>query len=126
MNKRDQRLELEALQRQAETPYAPHEGADGWVDLRQRCECGCNVGRVRLVIGQLTVRCGDCDRFHFNAPRALLGLPETPLKAVRIASRYNGVCKVCGAEHEIGHWVWWVPKTKGVMCAKCNESGGAK
>ncbi len=114
----DRKAERAALTKQVETPYCPHE-SDGYVDLRERCECGVNVGRVKLVGGQLTVRCEGCDKFAFNAPRALLGLPQEQPKAKKIASRFAGRCKVCGEEHEIGHWVWWVPKTTGVMCRKC-------
>lgn len=123
----DRKAERDALARQVETPLAPHEPeTDGFVDLRQRCECGVNVGRVRLVGNQLTVRCADCDRFHFNAPRALLGLPNAAPKAVKLASRYAGRCRLCQEEHEIGHWVYWTKGVKGVECAKCHEAGGGE
>ncbi len=101
-------------------------GIDGFVALRSRCGCGCNVGRVGLVGGQLTVRCADCNKFAFNAPQASLGLPLAAPKPVRLASRYAGRCRDCGAEHEQGNWVFWIPKTQGVMCPKCNDAGGGQ
>jgi hypothetical protein len=94
---------------------------DGWHALRVPCQdCGCTVGRLRLVGGQYTVRCADCDRFAFNAPRAELGLPSEAPKAVVITSKYPGSCKVCGERHVSGERVAWVPKTKGVSCLKCH------
>jgi hypothetical protein len=93
---------------------------DGWHNLRAPCpDCACTVGRLRLVGGQLTVRCCLCDRFAFNAPKAELGLPNEPARAVMITAKWSGACKTCGERHAAGERVWWVPKTKGVECSKC-------
>lgn len=97
---------------------------DGWHKLRAPCpDCGCDVGRVRLVSNQLTVRCADCDRFAFNAPRAELGLPTEKPKTVVITSKYAGNCKACGVVHAVGAKVAWVPKDRGVTCLECHGGG---
>jgi len=98
---------------------------DGWFTLRQPCQdCACVVGRLRLVGGQHTVRCANCDRFAFNAPKAELGLPNEAPKPVVITSKFPGSCKECGERHVSGERVSWIPKTKGVTCLKC--AGGVK
>jgi len=96
---------------------------DGWHKLRAPCKCGVDVGRVRETNGQLVVRCASCDAFCYNVPRAELGLPSEPPKAVVITSKYPGACKVCGERHVSGERVSWVPKTKGVSCLKCHGGG---
>lgn len=120
VDQRDKKAEQEALRAQVEPPYAPHEGADGWLDLRERCKCGCNVGRVELKNGKYVVNCADCASHAFGAPKSALGILKDPPKTVRIAARFNGRCKTCSGEHEIGHWVFYAPGEKGVVCMKCN------
>lgn len=123
MSKRDQETERAALAKQAETPLCPHE-TDGFVNLRAKCSCGSTVGRVELRGGQYVVNCADCSAYAFCAPKALLGIPNEAPKPVRIASRYDGKCKRCRGEFEMGNWVFFTPGEKGVVCSSCNNGGG--
>lgn len=121
------KAEAEALRKAVETPRAPHEPdleqTDGYMDLRRVCDCGGKVGRIKLVSNQLTVRCEDCDAFHFNCPRAALGLPPPPPVTKEIKSQFAGACRVCGTRHPVGGTVVWTKGVKGVLCLGCKAVG---
>jgi len=60
------------------TPGRPHR-------LRKPCKrCGSENGRLNPVNGQDTVRCADCGRFQYNAPKT-----ETERAPRRVSSRPN-------------------------------------
>lgn len=99
---------------------------DGFMKLRQTCVCGCTTGRVTRIANNDVVRCADCDKFAFNAGRSERGLPAEPRRPIAIKSKFSGFCKACGARHEPGDEVWWVPKTKGVWCVRCHASGAVR
>lgn len=121
------KAESEALRKQVETPVAPHEPdleqTDGYVDLRRTCDCGGKVGRIKLVGNQLTVRCEDCDAFHFNCPRAALGLPSAPKPLIEVSAKWAGRCRVCSTPHAVGQTVLWTKDVKGVLCLGCKAVG---
>jgi hypothetical protein len=49
--------------------------------MREPCpRCGCGDGTVAMVNGQDTVRCAECERFCYNAPRTETGRPRRSLR----------------------------------------------
>jgi hypothetical protein len=86
--------------------------------MREPCrDCGCAAGVRRMNGQQDTVRCRDCGRFCYNAPRTETGMkPRTvrttheaikPAQRARIILRANGACEACHkvAPLHVGHWV---------------------
>lgn len=73
--------------------------------MRKPCsECGCAFGVIRTVGFQDTVRCHQCGKFQYNAPRQETGKPQMHVptrEAVKLATRTivllraNGACEVC-------------------------------
>lgn len=98
---------------------------DGFMKLRQTCVCGCSTGRITRVANNDVVRCADCDKYAFNAGRAERGLPNETPKPVIIKSKFSGVCNTCGAPHQPGQEVAWIPKRRGVWCLRCHAKGAA-
>ena len=98
---------------------------DGFIKLRKACPCGCPTGRVRRTGGQDVVRCADCDKYLYNAPREELGLPKEPRKPMLLDSKFAGQCRDCGKPHTVGDQISWTPGTKGVQCVRCSVGKGA-
>lgn len=86
--------------------------------LRIACQhCGGTGGMVSVVNGQNVVRCGDCSRFQYNAPKTETGeKPRTiesahagikPSVRMRILERATGRCEICGSDKNlhVGHLV---------------------
>ena len=88
--------------------------------MREPCRgCGHEFGRVVEVGAQDTVRCLDCGRHCYNAPRTETGKKVRtvqttheaikPKHRVRILERANGRCELCGKgpdrgiEIHVGH-----------------------
>ncbi len=44
-------------------------------------------------------------------------------KTVRLASKFAGTCRTCGARHDRGEPVWW---TRGVRCVECDGCGSTE
>jgi 5-methylcytosine-specific restriction endonuclease McrA len=86
--------------------------------MRASCpRCGCDDGLLATVGGQDTVRCAECNRFHYNAPRSETGRETRSLRTrpdirpsqrARILMRDNGTCILChrcGVDLEAGHMI---------------------
>lgn len=86
--------------------------------MRHPCRgCGWDLGVVREVNGQDTVRCAACSRFAYNAPRVETGRAVRtvstvhaairPRQRMRILTRAGGKCEVCGSRESlhVGHIV---------------------
>lgn len=82
--------------------------------LRRPCECKCELGYIKEVNGQDTVRCVKCGTFQYNAPRTETGREVRsvrtreaikPGQRSRILDRANRRCEVCGATGRlhVGH-----------------------
>ena len=87
-------------------------------DMRQPCpDCGCRDGLIATVNGQDTMRCADCRRYCYNAPRtetgrgvrSLLTRPTIkPSQRARILVGDNATCVLChrwGVPLDVGHLV---------------------
>jgi hypothetical protein len=88
--------------------------------LRKVCYCGCPEGYITETGAQDVVRCLDCDKYLYNAPRSETGKDvrsvETtragikPRKRSRIIERATGRCELCGrrpdsGELHVGHLI---------------------
>lgn len=83
--------------------------------MRKPCpDCECEFGVVREVGFQDTVRCRDCGKFQYNAPRLETGKPQRHIKtreniklAIRslVMVRAGGACELCHcvAPLTVGH-----------------------
>jgi 5-methylcytosine-specific restriction endonuclease McrA len=88
--------------------------------MREPCpDCGHEFGYIREASTQDTVRCLECDRWCYNAPRTETGKKVRtgqttheaikPKHRVRILERANGRCELCGKgpdrgiEIHVGH-----------------------
>lgn len=119
--------------------------------LRSPCTyCGGSDGRIITVNGQDTVRCADCDRYQYNAPKTETGRKPRTVQTVhdgitaklraRVLLRENGQCAICGSRHNlhVGHMLSVADGlTEGLteavlnsmdnlaaMCAACNLGMG--
>ena len=88
--------------------------------MREACrQCGCNDGYLERKGGQAVVRCRDCDRYCYSAPKHELGEAPEPVRSdgvsssVRylVAERAHFRCELCGRTEndgvtlEIGHLI---------------------
>lgn len=86
--------------------------------MRSRCpRCACLDGIVTTKNGQDTVRCAECDRFCYNAPRSETGRETRSLRTrptirpsqrTRILMRDNGACVLCHRSDvplDVGHLI---------------------
>jgi 5-methylcytosine-specific restriction endonuclease McrA len=86
--------------------------------MRAPCpDCGCTDGTIATVNGQDTVRCAECRRFCYNAPRTETGRPRRSLRSrpeikpsqrARIFELDNWTCVVCkrgDVPLHIGHFI---------------------
>lgn len=86
--------------------------------MRAPCpDCGNELGAVREVNGQDTVRCIGCGRHCYNAPRTETGRAARsvstvhngikPKQRIRILGRASARCEVCGGRDNlhVGHIV---------------------
>jgi hypothetical protein len=84
--------------------------------LRVPCRhCSGTSGLISQVNGQAVVRCSDCRRFQYNAPKTETGAkPRTvagthngikPSTRIRIIERATGRCELCGSRENlhVGH-----------------------
>lgn len=88
--------------------------------MREPCRgCGCEFGTVTETGAQDVVRCLDCKRWCYNAPRTETGKAVRtvqtthalikPKQRIRILERANGRCELCGKgpdrgiEIHVGH-----------------------
>jgi hypothetical protein len=84
--------------------------------MRAACpDCGSTDGTITTVSGQDTVRCAQCNRYCYNAPRTETGAPRrslrsrpqiSPSQRQRILVRDNRTCFVCCRREgrmQIGH-----------------------
>ena len=89
---------------------------NGVFTLRAPCaHCGNLEGLITEVSGQAVVRCSECSRFQYNAPKTETGVkPRTvagthdgisPSKRSRILERATGRCELCGSSQNlhVGH-----------------------
>ncbi len=83
------------------------------IPLREPCpKCGAETGYITETGAQDVVRCTECDKFAFNAPRTETGKKVRTVQTVhaaikpklrsRILERANGRCEVCGKGPESG------------------------
>ena len=121
--------------------------------MRSRCpRCGCIDGIITTKNGQDTVRCAECDRFCYNAPRSETGRDPRSLRSrpqirpsqrVRIFEYDNWTCVVCRAQDvplQIGHFVsvddqeasgmsdaeLYDDENLVTVCAECNAGQGPR
>jgi hypothetical protein len=86
--------------------------------MREPCRhCGCTSGTVASVNGQDTVRCADCGRYSYNAPRTETGRPRqslrtrpdiSPSQRKRIFERDNSICLRRNRSDRplvVAHWI---------------------
>lgn len=86
--------------------------------MRNPCRnCGCTNGILACVGGQDTVRCADCGRHAYNAPRTETGRPRrslrtrpniSPSQRARILERDNSICLRCNRSDRplvVAHWI---------------------
>lgn len=126
--------------------------SEGHYRLRAACRCGSTDGVITTVNGQDTVRCAQCARFCYNAPRSETGRPRrthrsraeiSPSQRHRIFARDKRTCFVDGwreGEMHIGHIISvFDGRLQGmtdaelfhddnlvVLCAQCNSGQGRK
>jgi hypothetical protein len=94
------------------------DGSRRLIEMREPCKaCACRRGVVLERNGQDTVRCLECDRFAYNAPRVETGRAVRSVSTVhaaikpkqrsRILERAGGKCEQCGARERlhVGHIV---------------------
>jgi hypothetical protein len=90
----------------------------GVMQMRMPCAaCGCEEGYITPTNGQNCVRCSDCDRWQYNAPKVETGEARRsiqtthaaikPSQRIRIIERAHGRCELCGARSflHVGHIV---------------------
>jgi len=81
--------------------------------MRAPClKCSCETGYIKEAGTQDVVRCTECDKFAYNAPRTETGKAVRNTQTVhaaikpklrsRILERANGRCEVCGKGPESG------------------------
>lgn len=88
------------------------------IRMRAPCpKCGGLNGSITEKGGQDTVRCGDCDRYCYNAPRRETGREPRSLRTrptirpsqrARILLRDNGTCILCHRSDvplDVGHLI---------------------
>lgn len=118
--------------------------------MRAPCSaCGGTTGTVKETGAQDVVRCAQCDRFQYNAPRAETGKPVRSVRSSRdvdispglraeiLFERAGGCCEIChnmGAELHVGHLLSVDrgraqgmseaalnhPENLAAMCSNCN------
>jgi len=83
--------------------------------LRAPCRCGCEIGTITESGLQDVVRCVNCGKFQYNAPRSETGKPRrnvtkrekiSATKRARILMRSGGACELCHNSHApltVGH-----------------------
>lgn len=75
--------------------------------LREPCKyCGATYGTITPTNGQDVVRCADCGKGLYNAPRTETGKAQRsattvhngikPKQRMRIFQRASGLCEICG------------------------------
>src|SRR3990167_2871092 len=80
---------------------------EGHILMREPCKaCGCHDGRIDPKNGQNVVRCRECGRHCYNAPKVETGeVPRSattvhngikPKQRARILERATGRCELCG------------------------------
>jgi 5-methylcytosine-specific restriction endonuclease McrA len=87
-------------------------------DMREPCRfCGTLDGYIKTVNGQDTVRCLECDRYVYTAPRTETGREVRSLRTrscvrpkqrARILVRDNATCVLChrsNVDLDIGHLI---------------------
>ena len=94
--------------------------------MRNPCGCGCKTGVLRTVGFQDTVKCRDCGKFQYNAPRKETGKPQmrvpmrekmSPKLRATIMVRAGSACELC---HRIG-----LPLTVGhLLSVDAGEASG--
>jgi 5-methylcytosine-specific restriction endonuclease McrA len=120
-------------------------------DLREPCRsCGGSEGTITTVNGQDTVRCAECSRHAYNAPRIATGREQRSLRTrpdikpsqrARIFMRDGSACVICHAgdtQLDVGHLIdvksgraegltdleLFDDENLAVMCAPCNSGLG--
>jgi 5-methylcytosine-specific restriction endonuclease McrA len=89
------------------------DGATEPYKMREPCRgCGCEFGTVTETGAQDVVRCLDCKRFCYNAPRTETGKKTRTVQTVhesikpkqraRIIEAATGRCQLCGKGPESG------------------------
>ena len=87
--------------------------------MRAPCaDCGSAFGSVTERNGQDTVRCAECYKYQYNAPRVETGREQRsvstthaaikPKQRARIIDRAHGRCESCGRKEgvlHVGHWL---------------------
>jgi 5-methylcytosine-specific restriction endonuclease McrA len=121
--------------------------------MRSPCSgCGCLDGTIATKGGQDVVRCADCDRFCYNAPRTETGREPRSLRTrptirprqrARILLRDNSTCVLChrhGVPLDVGHMIsvddghalglsdaeLGSDENLAAMCASCNSGLGSE
>src|SRR5215831_19006688 len=95
------------------------DGGSKPYEMREPCRgCGCEFGTITESGSQDVVRCLDCKRFCYNAPRVETGKAVRTVQTVhaaikpklraRILERATGRCELCGKGAEaaplhVGH-----------------------
>lgn len=122
-------------------------------DMRTPCQfCDCRVGVLVVQGGQNTVKCAQCRRHSYNAPKTETGqITRTvrtlrtgmkPAQQARILDRDHGRCILCGASDDlsIGHLLSIADGARlgateselnddanlAAMCEGCNAGLGAR
>jgi 5-methylcytosine-specific restriction endonuclease McrA len=89
------------------------DGAPSPYKMREPCRgCGHEFGKVTETGAQDVVRCSDCNRFCYNAPRTETGKKVRTVQTVheaikpklraRVIAGANGRCQLCGKGPESG------------------------
>jgi 5-methylcytosine-specific restriction endonuclease McrA len=119
----------------------------GRMAMRAPCaRCGCLDGAIATKNGQDTVRCADCNRYCYNAPRTETGRPRrslrtrpdiSPSQRTRILLRDNRSCVMChsrerlevahivsvrdGLAQKLSDTILYSDDNLVAMCAACNS-----
>jgi 5-methylcytosine-specific restriction endonuclease McrA len=120
----------------------------GHMTMRAPCpRCSSHRGAVTTKNGQDTVRCADCDRYCYNAPRTETNRPRRSLRTrptirpsqrARVLLRDNMVCVLChrhdvpldvahivsvrdGLELGLSDAILYSDDNLVAMCASCNS-----
>lgn len=120
------------------------------IQLRAKCECGCDTGRITETGNQDVVRCSWCEKFQYNAPRHETGKAIRPVSQrenispsmrSKIMLRAGGACELCHSSDyplTVGHLLSVVSGTElgvpidtingeenlSAMCESCNSGLG--
>jgi 5-methylcytosine-specific restriction endonuclease McrA len=129
------------------------EAGEATHDMRAPClQCGCSVGILKRRGNQNAVRCAQCGRHAYNAPKTETGAAVRsartmrsdmkPAQQARILDRDNGRCLLCGRPEDlvIGHLLSVADGVRlgataselnhdanlAVMCEACNAGLGKR